>query len=504
MIKSAPSLQLANAEPSAIHSISLPLQNSESNMDLDSGPNNLTDNYPNITTITSHNAIQLAQNNQIIPHSPSTQETPEWKAARDQILNNMVTSQDLAQDIVQGVDPVLDPSMPPPVIIARGGIKTGGRRGRGGGRRPKIKIEPAADDTISTLETAARGGRGKSVNRGGRPRGSRAGATSSRGINRGGRPRGGSRAGAVSATSGRGVKRKRKSGKGDTDDEQDDTDASEVIAQPQLSSSGRRITQATTFSPVVIDLEAAPSRSAKTASNVGLGADIAGTGSARKGKRKRLAGSTAVCTNCGRGHSPTGNMIVFCDGCNNAWHQYCHDRPITPSVILIEEKEWHCGECETQREESGHLAGKISATENMGLVEKRQYFQSLEKKELVSLLLHASTMHSDLPVFDQHPRTPAAPMPNNESLGRNVIMAPPPGEDEENYEIFVDLDELPYPKPGNGLKLPPELDDFDILIDEDVVSYSHSWLHSGGWTGAMRESMGIGFAGGGVRIGVGA
>lgn len=90
-------------------------------------------------------------------------------------------------------------------------------------------------------------------------------------------------------------------------------------------------------------------------------------------------------------------------------------------------------------------------------------------------------------------------------------------DEEEYYEVYVEPEPLPYPKAGNGLVLPPEEDDVAILIDEDVVSYSHAWKGRQGWE--ERGVMGwrpvappplpplhhMGMAGGGgVAIGVGA
>ena len=143
-----------------------------------------------------------------------------------------------------------------------------------------------------------------------------------------------------------------------------------------------------------------------------------------------------------------------------------------------------------------HLAGKVSA-DRMSLSEKRAYLQGLEKAELVSLLLHASTLHEDLPVFAPPPPPPPA----------QVLE---PTADEEELYVYVEPDPLPYPKAGNGLLLPPEEDDVDILIDEDIVTYSHLWKGSAGWEGpnGMRwpfPQNGTGVIGAPIRqIGVGA
>ncbi len=164
-----------------------------------------------------------------------------------------------------------------------------------------------------------------------------------------------------------------------------------------------------------------------------------------------------------------------------------------------------CFECENVKLEREHVAGKVASWHGMTLAEKRTYFQSLEKSELISLLLHANHLHADLPVF----RPPPAPIP--------VIVEPLPlrpgivsQEEEEYYEVYVEPEPLPYPKAGNGIVLPPEDDDLALLIDEDIVTYSHSWKGSHGWEGpgGMTWSGGMPNSalggGGAVAIGVGA
>ena len=425
------------------------------------------------------------------------QNTAEWEAAREAVLSQMVTSQDIAAT--------------PVPKVTRGGVKTGGRRGRGG-RRTKVKIEEPDDTPTTNLDVPVR-----AKNKGGRPRGSRAGGTSrgSRGggtprsgragttpgsgrggASKGGRPRG-SRAGSSAAALagrliGRGIKRKRKKEYDDDDVEKDDTDASEEFTPIAATSSGRRINQVKTFSPVVLDpVKGLSNKLHQNATRAPVSETPSTT---KKAKKRRKPGEAAVCINCGRGHSPNTNLIVFCDGCSTPWHQYCHDRPITPSFIQIEEKEWNCAECTTAQEEKMHLTGKVRA-DRMTLSEKRTYLRGLEKAELVSLLLHASTLHEDLPVFAPPPPPPP-------------VQVLEPTADEEELYVYVEPDPLPYPKAGNGLHLPPEVDDLDILIDEDIVTYSHLWKTPLGWEGprGMRwpfPQSGIG-AMSALQIGVGA
>lgn len=66
-------------------------------------------------------------------------------------------------------------------------------------------------------------------------------------------------------------------------------------------------------------------------------------GKRRSGGRK----TTSVnCAECGRGHSPSNNPIVFCDGCESAWHKHCHDPQIPEAAIVNLETEWKCGNCD--------------------------------------------------------------------------------------------------------------------------------------------------------------
>lgn len=58
-------------------------------------------------------------------------------------------------------------------------------------------------------------------------------------------------------------------------------------------------------------------------------------------------------------------------------------------------------------------------------------------------------MHPDLPIF------------NSSAV------------DKAAEDIYDDEDDLPYPKPGNGLVLPPEKDHLSILLDDDTDVYSH-------------------------------
>ncbi|KAL8778335.1 MAG: hypothetical protein Q9213_007465 [Squamulea squamosa] len=315
------------------------------------------------------------------------------------------------------------------------GVKSGARRARGG-RKPPLKAEHANNGDISMVVSTPTEGRG----------GSRAGGSSSRG-----------------------AKRKR-----DDEDEKDDSDVSEIITPlPTQSRSGRKIIHANNFSPVVIDLEenaksTAPAKNIKATSNIPEPPEP----TVRRGKKRASkTGETSVCKNCGRGHSPAANMIVFCDGCNGPWHQFCHDPPISQDVIRIEEEEWLCADCQILREEKSHVEGKVGAPA-LSIVEKRRYLQTLSPGNLVSLLLHGTVLHPELPIF----ATPSGgPLPERRKRPITHFVDPTVPIDEEDDDLYPESEPLPYPKPGNGVPLPSEGDNLALLIDEDVGVYSHVW-----------------------------
>lgn len=72
--------------------------------------------------------------------------------------------------------------------------------------------------------------------------------------------------------------------------------------------------------------------------------------------------------------------------------------------------------------------------------------------------MHATALHPNLPIFA--PKTPT----DNTDASRGV---------QENYEAVDTL--LPYPKAGNGIRLPPESEDLAVLLDDDTGTFSHRW-----------------------------
>lgn len=168
---------------------------------------------------------------------------------------------------------------------------------------------------------------------------------------------------------------------------------------PTMTKSGRQILKPDTYDP------AAEQNAKKSAKMV-----------------KRTA-EQALCKKCTRMHSPASNQMVFCDGCNDPWHQRCHDPWIEDEIIKDQDIHWYCMVCQAKRDRLqpkkkvepprfGSWAGKPTAQvsflygiylpEHVGLtyiVQKRAYLSGLSPNELINLLVQATELHPDLPIF---------------------------------------------------------------------------------------------------------
>ena len=164
----------------------------------------------------------------------------------------------------------------------------------------------------------------------------------------------------------RGGKRRRSE---DDSGKTSDTDASENFTPLTQSRSGRKIIHTAPSTPI-IKIEDNDAKASPLAAKGNGSANGKGSGKKRGGYRRTPGGASAVCKNCGRGHSPLANTIVFCDGCNTPWHQFCHDPPIGKDIVTIAEKEWFCSDCIVMKEERVRLQGKV-AGQNLSMLEVR-------------------------------------------------------------------------------------------------------------------------------------
>ncbi|KAJ4313803.1 hypothetical protein N0V94_006765 [Neodidymelliopsis sp. IMI 364377] len=291
-------------------------------------------------------------------------------------------------------------------------------------------------------------------------------------------------------------------------DNDDDSDASESYTpQATRTKSGRNVNKPVAFVPVIPE----PSQGIKR----------------RKSTKTMLA---AKCKTCHRDTDPSQNRIVFCDSCSMAYHQYCHDPPISNEVVTVLEKEWLCAPCLRSKQSVVQGTEHLVAAENLSIDEKRAYFSTLTQPHLVSLLLHASVRHPELTVFPPNvnsllpnpstiasqPQPALAPplisQPNSNTLTSpvqtpnastssseaqilrdaglrahvprtTVDMAGNQYEEDDGYDTDPPAH---YPKAGQGLArtMRPESEDLQWLVDDNFEVFSHGWKGDGSGLGA--------------------
>jgi hypothetical protein len=112
-------------------------------------------------------------------------------------------------------------------------------------------------------------------------------------------------------------------------EDSDSDDMGSVTELPRMTQSGRAVVKPAQFVPA------------------------ASEGSSRKRGPTKRTQEHALCKRCGRGHSPTSNMIVFCDGCNLGWHQMCHDPVVSDEMVKDENAAWFCADCILKRVRRG-------------------------------------------------------------------------------------------------------------------------------------------------------
>ncbi|KAK6364228.1 hypothetical protein LTS17_012399 [Exophiala oligosperma] len=215
----------------------------------------------------------------------------------------------------------------------------------------------------------------------------------------------------------------------------------------------------------------------------------------------------ALCEHCSRGHGPPGNVIVFCDACNKCWHQRCHDPQISKQTVSDAKAEWYCTECDRilHGKKAKKTNNKVKAVPAPSVVpatpvyagtrlggrflkadQKLAYLHTLSKENLVSLLMHASDLAPDLPIF-QTLVTPAQPAIVPQAQFTSTYVTPvtnlPTSREvdggdavDEGYDGYYDEHAALYPKPGHGIRLPPEKEDLHMLLEgKDSRTFSH-WV----------------------------
>lgn len=209
----------------------------------------------------------------------------------------------------------------------------------------------------------------------------------------------------------------------------------------------------------------------------------------------------ALCEHCQRGHGPVGNNIVFCDACNRCWHQRCHEPQVPQSVIADTKAEWYCANCEkilhgkkgkkAKATTSSSAAAKVQVPSFVGplvggaalsAAHKLAFLQSRSKEQLISLILSGSDLAPALPMFQAPaPQLPQAQFKSDyitpvTSLAGLRVAAAAADADDEGYDSYFDEHAALYPKPGNGLKLPPESADVHMLLEHSQSKTFSHWI----------------------------
>ncbi|KAK1836558.1 CoA-transferase family III domain-containing protein [Podospora conica] len=174
-----------------------------------------------------------------------------------------------------------------------------------------------------------------------------------------------------------------------------------------MTKSGRQVQKPETYNPATVDAHT------KKRANYG----------------KRTA-EQALCKHCSRLHSPASNQIVFCDGCNDPWHQFCHDPWIDNAVVQDASKSWFCGACTEKRNRHQSKRQKVAADppkpagppprESWAAKtpqQQRAYLLTLSSQELVGLVMTSLELHPDLPIFPAPVPPPAPVEPTADSPG---------------------------------------------------------------------------------------
>ncbi|KAL9057150.1 MAG: hypothetical protein Q9162_002478 [Coniocarpon cinnabarinum] len=299
-------------------------------------------------------------------HNPHiSQDSPEYQAARRQVLESMVTAL---------------PASSPHANSDFSSLK----RGRGRGRPPKssrLGIDGGVGRTADTvgIETA------QFVE------------SSIRGRNRGGRPRGSGRA------RGRGGGRKRKRDESEEDrgggGSSSGSDDEPVTPQaPTITKSGRSIQKPTAYTPLLSHTSPSSQRAPHSASTA---MQYSAPGRGRGGRKLGAQRNTqlALCAKCLRGHSPESNVIVFCDGCNTPWHQWCHSPKIGKEVIEVTDAAWFCSRCSAEKEEERWpLEGRVSGA-GWSSEAREEYIEACGAEMLRSLLKKVLSTYPEAPIF---------------------------------------------------------------------------------------------------------
>ncbi|KPI35970.1 SWM histone demethylase complex subunit phf1 [Cyphellophora attinorum] len=266
--------------------------------------------------------------------------------------------------------------------------------------------------------------------------------------------------------------------------------------------SGRKIQKPAAPQPVVPESASPASKRPKLESRNTGSASSPALKLHPKIKRRLYRGreQLALCEHCQRGHGPQGNAIVFCDACNKCWHQRCHDPHVPQSIVSDSKAEWFCSNCEKilhgkkgKKVKAGEtpaaravppmpqFVGPLVGGAALTQAHKIAFLESRTKEQLISLILQGSDLAPALPMF----QTPAPQLPQAQFKSNYVTpISSTPGlhtagtgeVEDEGYDSYFDDHAALYPKPGQGVKLPPDSVDLHMLLEHPQSRTFSHWI----------------------------
>lgn len=252
----------------------------------------------------------------------------------------------------------------------------------------------------------------------------------------------------------------RKRRRGDDDEEgiiragDSSSEESDVTPTATQTKSGRQVNRPSLYVPPVASPPVTSSRNTAVAFPATPDSNPANTPGTMARKRKRVVRKgkevNVNCMHCQRGHSPLSNTIVFCDWCNKAWHQLCHDPCISDEVVQVKDKEWQCKQCKPEpqsnvqprdaQSDPYHMQSQITRTPleipspeiggaGFSDEERRGYLSSLSHATLVELLVTLSDRNPDMPIYPANLKTlPLSQFPSQSTTLTAVAVPTNPTE----------------------------------------------------------------------------
>ncbi|KAJ2899393.1 hypothetical protein MKZ38_003065 [Zalerion maritima] len=212
----------------------------------------------------------------------------------------------------------------------------------------------------------------------------------------------------------------------------------------------------------------------------------------RKKIMSKRTEAQAMCQLCKRLAFVDDNQIVFCDSCNDAWHQQCA-HPTIPPQVASSDIPWFCAKCQGRKQAYIGSNDGLVAWNDRTLQEKSAYLSTIPHSMLLSLFAKALKQQPDLPLFpamenedpaEQPARgangSPSRSKPAAATNGSSSSFLKRHGKNAMNREVEVDLNLMPelephlkWPKHG-GLyaELPPEKKDKFLEDEDDYEAFS--------------------------------